>query len=259
MIDLNGSFLKLIDLSQFLDQQTSLDNCLRDLAALAAGIVDTSNCSIMLLHRSTETDDFCLRVFAHHGVLPASSLQEAVKVSKGIAGRVAAAGKPVLVEDINNSPYRKLARCPDHAGKSFISIPIHSGNKVIGVINFSNPNTKHCFDQQDLHQANFVGLLVEKSIQVIQLQNILQSKFVQLAISQETKTLVNHTIASAIREPAKLAKIVAKTFYQEMTKAGFTANQIVAAAGEIISLLNQNLGKHKKRLSSATDDESPEQ
>lgn len=258
MKDLNNSFLKLVDLSQFLDQQTNLDDCLRDLATLAADIVDTGNCSIMLLHRSAETDDFRLRVFAHHGALPASALQEAAKVSEGIAGRVAAEGKPVLVEDITTSPYRPLARCPDQASKSFISVPIRSGAKVIGVINFSIPNTKHCFDQQDLQQANFVGLLVEKSLNVIQLQNVLQSKFVQLAISRETKELAEHTIAPAIREPDKLAKIVAKTFYREMAKAGFTANQIVEAAGEIISLLNQTLGKHKKRLTAAADDQAPE-
>ncbi|RMD51913.1 MAG: GAF domain-containing protein, partial [Nitrospirae bacterium] len=52
----------------------------------------------------------------------------------------------------------------------------------------------------------------------------------------------------AIYEPERLAKLLAKTFYKEMVRAGFGPNHIINAASEIISLLNNNLNRCKKRL-----------
>jgi signal transduction protein with GAF and PtsI domain len=250
MKNFDSSFLKLVGLSHFLDQQSSLDDGLNDLVTQAAGIVDTGNCSIMLLHSDGKSDGFRLRIFAHFGPLPDQALREAAKVDEGIAGRVAASGRPLLVEDISTSSYLPLARCPDQAGKSFICVPIHCGGKVVGVINFSNPGTKTRLDQDDLQLANFVALLVGKSIHVTELQKVLRSRFLQLAIARETEALVNDTIVPAIQDANRLVKIVARTFYREMTNAGFNTSQIVDAATEVISLLSQTLEKHRKRLDS---------
>lgn len=250
MKDFDNSFVKLVGLADFLDQQTSLDDALNDLVTKAAGIVDTGNCSIMLLHNDGESAAFSLRIFAHFGPLPSEALREAAKVSEGIAGRVAASGRLLLVEDINSSPYLPLARCPDRGGKSFICVPIHCGGKVVGVINFSNPRRKSSLDQENLQLANFVALLVGKSIHVAELQKVLRSRFLQLAIARETETLVNKTIAPAIHNTNRLVKMVARTFYREMTNAGFNTSQIVDTATEVISLLSQTLEKHRKRLDS---------
>ncbi len=250
MKNFDSSFVKLVGLSRFLDQQTSLDEALHDLVSQAAAIVDTGNCSIMLLHSDAESEGFKLRVFAHYGPLPTAALREAAKVDEGIAGRVAASGRPLLVKNINTSPYLPLARCPDRAGKSFICVPVHCGGKVVGVINFSNPGTKNGLDQEDLQLANLVALVVGKSIHVSELQKVLRSRFLQMAVVRETEVLVNNAIVPAIQDTNRLVKIVARTFYREMTHAGFTTNQIVDAATEVISLLSQTLEKHRKRLDS---------
>ncbi len=244
----HDSLLKLVGLSNFLEQQSNLDSCLNDLAVLAAGILEVRNCSIMLFQHETNGDDFRLRIFAKYGSLPEVALREAAKVREGIAGQVAESGKPLLVEDIMQTKYLSMARRPRQSSKCFIVVPIMITGKVIGVMNFSNPENGRTLDEHDLNRAVFVSLLVGKSIQVSELQKILQSKFLQFSLAQEAKSLVASAIAPLSGDPKTLSKIVAKTFYREMTRAGFEADHIVHAATEIISLLNQTLKKHKSRL-----------
>jgi signal transduction protein with GAF and PtsI domain len=247
------TFMNLTGLSNFLDQQTSLDECLSELAAIAATVLDVGNCSIMLFQQGTDPFDFRLRVFAKFGPLPEVAFSEAVKVKEGIAGQVAASGQPLLVEDILSSPYCNLARRPGNSSGSFIIVPIVISEKVIGIINFSNPNSREHLGNSDLNHAGSVALLVAKSIQLIHLQNILRSRILQLALSQNTKDMVAEVMTPIIRDPGKLAKIAAKTFYREMTRAGFDSDHIISAATEIISLLNQTLKKHKKRLDTSLE------
>jgi signal transduction protein with GAF and PtsI domain len=248
----HDSLLKLVGLSSFLEQQPNLDGCLNELAAMAAGILEVRNCSIMLFQYENDADDFKLRVFAKHGALPASALQEAAKVRDGIAGQVAESGKPLLVEDITRTEYLPLARRPQQVSKCFIAVPVVIAGKVIGIINFSNPKGDRTLNEDDLSRAVFVSLLVGKSIQVSELQKILQSRFLQYSLALEAKNLVGSAIAPLSQDPKTLSKIVAKTFYREMNNAGFEADHIVHAATEIISLLNQTLKKHKSRMVSAS-------
>ena len=94
-----GFFVKLVGMSTFLEQQEDLDDSLNDFAAMAANIINVENCSIMLFREGDKAGDFRLRVFAKTGYLPENAFQEAVKVNDGIAGRVAATGQALLVED----------------------------------------------------------------------------------------------------------------------------------------------------------------
>lgn len=241
-------FMKLVGMSSFLEQQENLDESLNDFAAMAANIVNVENCSIMLFREGDKPGDFRLRVFAKTGYLPENAFREAVKVNDGIAGRVAATGQALLVEDITRSPYLPLARTPEGGSKCFISVPVLIGTKVVGVINLTNPRDNRCFTDNDLALATFVALQVGKSIQVTQLQNVLRSRFAQMAISRETKSLVASKVTEFYQDPARLARIAAKTFYREMTRAGLGAEHILNAATEIVGLLGDNLKKHKKRM-----------
>ena len=44
--------------------------------------------------------------------------------------------------------------------------------------------------------------------------------------------------------------MLARAFYRELRHCGFTPNQIIHAASEIISELTGSLNRHKKRLGS---------
>jgi GAF domain-containing protein len=238
---------KLLDLSSFLESDGTLDENLYQLAKMAARILNAENCSIMLLN-DDEFEKLHLRVCANFGNLPASAYQSPVKRGEGISGHVAATGKSLLIEDITKSEFAQAARQLHDPRKSMISSPILINGKIIGVVNVNAPKHQRPFNLDDLNLLDIVALFIGRSIQVIQLQSILNSRFAQITLAAEADKTFGNALFTAAHNPDQMAKIVAKSFYREMTKAGFGSNQIIKAASEIISELTQSLHKHRKRL-----------
>lgn len=67
------------------------------------------------------------------------------------------------------------------------------------------------------------------------MQSLLRSNYAQFALAQER----NLEFISIGQNPGSAAKILAKTFYNEMSKAGFGADHIITTATEILSLLSE--------------------
>jgi GAF domain-containing protein len=241
-------FIRLIGLASFLEQQKNLDQSLSTLVEQTAGIIKSDTCSIMLFKEEEAPGNFSLRISAQHGKLRPGASREAVKLQTGIAGHVAVTGKPLMVENIEASPFSRNARRPEDPDKGFICVPIVISDKVIGVLNISNPKDGRLFTVEDLNLAVFIAILTGKSIQLIQLQNLLRSRYIQLAIAREADSTWQGGLAAVSHDPAKISKILAKSFYKEMAAAGFGSDHIITAATEIISQLNQNLDKHKSHL-----------
>lgn len=246
MADIDTSILKLVGISNFLEQQTGQKDSLEHMAAMAANLLDSKNCSIMLL-KEEEDGDQIMKVFASHGYLPKAAYTEKARHKEGIAGQVTATGKPLLVSDIEQSDYASKARWPERRHKGFIAAPVFIGQKVLGVINVNTPVDDRVYTQNDLYMLSTVALLVGKSIQVVQLQNLLNSRFAQLALLQEAHDTVSQSMMQAAQNPARMARSFGKAFYLEMHKAGFDNDHIIKAATEVISLLGEGLQKHKKR------------
>jgi L-methionine (R)-S-oxide reductase len=251
-MDTSNKFIfQLLDISNLLEVQPDLEQGLREVACLSAQILKTRRCSIMLLSEPETQDNGgeYLRVFTHYGNLPSSAYQQITPLNEGIAGYVAATGKPLLIEDITRSQFVDAARYSDESNKSLISVPISFAGKTIGTINTSSPVEKKSFDEQDLETMKIFALFVGKSIYIAQMQKIMRSKFIETAVARELieENLSEDAIAIA-PNPTKLAKIVAKSFYRELTQAGFGANQVIEIATEVLDLLQKNIDRHKKRL-----------
>ena len=247
MGNLSHSLLQLHELASFLDIQGNLEQSLNQLAEMAAKILNARHCSIMLLDEE-ERDELKLRVFAAHGDLPDAAFKQITKKGEGISGHVLATGQPLLIEDIEKSEFVSVARRLTNGSKSIISSPIILRRNIVGVINVTDPKSKRPFNLDDLHLLDVVSLFVAKSLQVTQLESILSSKFAQMALAQEAKSTIGDAMTYVSENPNQLAKILAKSFFKEMSKAGFTATQIIHAASEIITQLNADLSKHSKRL-----------
>ena len=129
-----------------------------------------------------------------------------------------------------------------------MSAPIFSGEQAIGTINVSIPIEKWGFDEGDLEMLRLFASLVGKSIYTAQLQTILRSKFVQMAVISDFAEQQVPASVALHPNPTKLAKIVAKSFFRELTQAGFSTNQIIEIATEVLNLLQDSLGKYKQRL-----------
>lgn len=245
MGDTETVLARLTDLSHFTATEGDLQYNLEQLAAMAARILHARRCSIMLLSEQEE-EEVRLRVFAAYGDLPEAAFRELARAGEGIAGQVLASGRPLLVEDISRSEFVRFARRLAEGAQSLLSVPIPVEGRIIGVINVSDPLSPRPFNLDDLHLLEVVALFVGRSIQVVQLKNVLNSRFAQLALIREAQETVAPALAQLGENPNQLARILAKSFFKEMIRAGFSASQIIHAASEIINQLNDHLGRLKR-------------
>jgi GAF domain-containing protein len=127
-----------------------------------------------------DSGEIALRVFAHSGYLPDRAHQEAVKIKQGVSGYVASTGKSLLVENIDKSDFAPLKR-GRYKSRGFIAAPIKLHDTVVGVINANTPIGRRNIDRRDLELLIVIALLIGKTIEVNQLQNLLQSQYVHRA------------------------------------------------------------------------------
>jgi L-methionine (R)-S-oxide reductase len=244
--------IKLQELSNFLESCNLEDN-LMQLAEMTASTLNARNCSIMLL-TDGDPENPRMRVSASHGPLPDVAYKESIGKGDGISGCVLASGQSILIEDISQSEFANRARRADDPHKSLMSSPITVNRSIVGVVNVSGHMREDPFNHADLTLLEVAALYIGKSIQATQLQNILNSRFAQMALLQEVGKNLDGSMGTVLQNPDQVAKILAKSFYREMTRTGLGPAQIIHAASEIIDQLRGNLKRHNKRIAR----ESPE-
>ena len=188
-----------------------------------------------------------LRLVALYGTLPDAAWSEEAAEDNGIAGRVLATGRTVRVDDIARSDYSALARRPE-ASASFMACPVMIAGQPAGVLNFSEPGTDAGFTDDDLSLAELAALTIGRAIQSMRLTRMLDSRFAQMALTLEGQGDSQSMTRLTAHDPERVARMLAKAFYKEMRHCGFTPNQIIHAAGEIISELTGSLNRHRQRI-----------
>lgn len=248
---MENQLIRLRGISCLPDEAGSLDDNLLKLAERTAGILGARNCSIMLLNEG-EPGDPHMRVCAAFGPLPAAAYQEAARKGEGIAGHVAATGESLFVEDIDRSRFATHARRAGEPDKSLLCCPIRVNDSIAGVVNVTGKDSGQRFTRTDLNLLEVVALFIGKSMQTIQLQNILNSRFAQLAVARQS-THAGSSLGTALHNPDKVARIIAKSFYKEMIRTGFGPAQIIHVASDLIAQLNSQLQRHNKRMARGED------
>jgi len=237
---------RLRDLAMFVSAEEDLRAHLRELSDLAASVTQAATCSIMML---SEGDDEAprLKLWCSTEALPPSAWNEAPQSGESIAGRVLEQRAPLLIADIRASEFAPLARQRENLGASFISAPIAVGTHVIGVMNLSSRPGSPPFDESDLRLAEIVAALIAKSVQVERLQTMLRSKVAQMTLAREGKQVVGRLTDGTVA-PARVAKLLAKSFFRDLASAGFEPGQIIEAASEIIMLVSHDITRFKRRI-----------
>jgi GAF domain-containing protein len=123
---------------------------------------------------------------------------------------------------------------------------IRSGGRAVALLHVSGPIDKPRFDGDDLRLLELIAVYIGKSLQVAQLQNVLNSRFAQIALAHSVENTVGEVLA-AVHHPAAIVRILAKSFYREMTRMGFGTNDVINAASQIISELSVSLKRHARR------------
>jgi hypothetical protein len=68
-----------------------------------------------------------------------------------------------------------------------------------------------------------------------------------MTLKRSSDQTIGDIVTQSIQNPSQLSKMLARSFYTEMTRAGFDFSQIIGAATEIISELASNVRKHSDR------------
>jgi L-methionine (R)-S-oxide reductase len=217
----------------------SMQECLSKLSELTAAIVGARDCIILLfdeaeLAGAALPDEACFGSLASRlsargkGVSPAIPLEARSSASGGDAG--------------------------GHKESMVSAIVLHG--RTVGVIHARGPLHQRDFSMDDLYSFNVVTPIVARSIQVNQLQNILKSRFAQLALSRMGEATTGNLTGGIVDHPNQIARLLARAFYREMLKAGFDFNQILFAATEVISELSTSLRKHSAKKKERANDNS---
>lgn len=239
--------IELIGSSRLLAQHKSLEEGLRELARLSANVLKVQRCSIMLLTPADQGEEPDLRIYSYHGHLPASALQSSMPLSQGIAGHVVRTGKPLFLDNVAESKFANLARGGDHCEPSLICVPIRVADDLIGVANVSDPLPGRRLTKDDLELVEVFAMFIGQSIHTFQLQKLVESRLLQMAVVQEQRERSGELGKPISPDPTRLAKLVAKNFFRELTDAGFGPNAVISVASEVLSMLNETLAKHKER------------
>ena len=112
----------------------------------AADFLGAASGSLMLVDESGHI----LRIAASRGLNEQLSKSLHIKMGDGIAGRVAATGAPIVVNDIETDSRVATTNRPRYKTKSFISAPFRQGERIIGVLNLSDKESNDIFTENDL-------------------------------------------------------------------------------------------------------------
>jgi GAF domain-containing protein len=193
-----------------------------------------------------------LRLAGLYGELPESAWKEETAPGQGIAGQVLASGQALRVARIERSSWKSAARRPEDGG-SFMACPVPVSGAPAGVLNISGPIERAAFSAKDLELAELAAMLMGRAIQLGRLDRLLDSRLAQMAFTLEGSQDACSVVALSAHDPDRVAGMLARAFYREMRHCGFSPNQIIHAAGEILSELTSSLNRHKRRINKGAE------
>lgn len=130
---------------------------------MASELVNASCGSLMLLDHEQEL----LHIKSAIGMNPHLLKVMSIKVGTGIAGKVAASGNPLLVNDIEKDERVASPNRPRFKTKSFVSMPLVHRGRIWGVLNLSDKKNNGIFTDADLDLlspfVNHISAIVQRS------------------------------------------------------------------------------------------------
>lgn len=243
---------RLHDLAVFVRAMGDLDANLKHLVELAASVTNASSCSILLL-ADGESAAPQLKLWCSTDAPGTAATREIEAAVEPVIGEVLARGRPALVGNFRAAAPAPNGRSRPGDKAPLICAPIAVGSQIIGVMTLSSSPAAERFDEADLDLAEIVATLIGKLVQVERLQTLLRSRIAHLSLAKEEKAVVARITDGSV-PPARVAKLLAKTFFRDLSSAGFAPGQIIEAASEIITLISTDVRRFKRR----TDREAKE-
>ncbi|MCA2990387.1 GAF domain-containing protein [Gemmatimonas sp.] len=149
--------LYLVDRALTLDAETTDARTLVDaLLALVGDDMQAQRCSLML--RSPDPE--YLYLAATRGIAPSVSEGMRIRIGEGVAGRVAAAREPLLVQDVREAAQHPLLRDQYFTTGSFICFPLLYHGELVGVLNLTNRAQRGIYTEEDVERVRLLSLVI---------------------------------------------------------------------------------------------------
>jgi uroporphyrinogen-III synthase len=177
--DFEISFLR--EIAKHLSLALPLHDLLKQVISFATTVVKSDSCFIYVL----EGDELVLR--ASKNPHPDMVDRLKLKVGEGITGWVAEHREPVAVAmNAAEDPRFKLFNdLPEDYFEAFLSVPVVSRGRVVGVINLQN-RTPHQYTRREVGLIGTLGVLVGAEIEMARLE----SERVHLSDQLEARQIV---------------------------------------------------------------------
>lgn len=143
---------------------------------LAINYANAEKGSLMLVNESGE-----LYILAARGIDISFITTYKVKIGEGIAGIVAKNLRPVLVEDINKDEnFMKEIHRDRYKTKSFISCPVISKNKLLGILNINDKKNGFPFTEDEFTLSKIIANQAAVALENAFLMTQLKGKALEL-------------------------------------------------------------------------------
>ena len=130
-----------------------------------SAVVESDSCFVYVL----EGDELVLRASKN----PHSEVVDRLKlrVGQGITGWVAEHKRPVAVarDAFQDQRFRSFNELPEDLYQAFLSVPVLSRDKLVGVINLQH-RQPHNYSQREIHLISTIGFLVGAEIEMARLE-----------------------------------------------------------------------------------------
>ena len=240
----NNLVQELTDLSDAFDKLSTLEDALNEAVIRLANIFHVEKCSIVIFKGQDAPTEEKVIIYASYE--DKIGFDKSVTLEQHIAHHVIVRGKSIFFDDTHDTDSTLAKEIAKEFKGAFLASPLLIDNEIYGVI-ILYCNGNH-FSKEDFELFKIITLFVSKSIRTREMQNLLNSRYAQWALVKRAKNEICSPATLAIQDPEGLSKLLAKTFFKEMTLAGFSHSHIINAASEIISLLHENLTSCKKRM-----------
>jgi hypothetical protein len=126
------------------------------LLALVGDDMQAQRCSLMLV--APEAGFMFLA--ASRGLAPFIAEGSRIKIGQGVAGKVALAREPLLVQDVAHATSHPLLNDEHFTTGSFISFPLVYQGDLVGVVNLTNRAQYGVFVDDDLERVQLLALVI---------------------------------------------------------------------------------------------------
>jgi uroporphyrinogen-III synthase len=185
-----------------------LHDVLAEVVSFVATIVRCDSCFLYVL----EGDDLVLR--SSKNPHPEAVDRLKLKVGQGITGWVAKHCEPVAVTDhASRDPrFQLFNELPEDRFESFLSVPLLSRGRLVGVINLQNREA-HEYSQHEMHMISTLGFLAGAEVELARLEG----ENSQLSKQLESRKLVERA-KGILQQELKISEQAAYAMLQRQSQ-----------------------------------------